>query len=386
MFWIDAFCVPVDPMTKTATLESMGFIYSRAIQVVVVLSEESFTAVETMMGQLDTAKVPGSRPECLDVLEKDAWIRSVWTYQEVVNSQRLIFTGEGIAARSISGQDFLNHFGHYVDTWRRANGYSAFEFREKYPFLDAFESVVLDWRVVEYEERCALHVMSQTDNRLWISPSNIFYSMIGAITSKPSRRKSGSSIESLAEAFMNICEDKGDYSFIYSATKRDERPGYEWRPAPQILRSLLPWPCLGDAQRGERDPQGIRLKDMAILERSASVGEKGTATLLWCLKEYTTSISDSDSALIDKYLAILRKIGFTGSEDYLVTTHGIFFPQHRVAPDLDVVLWVSTAIGWRIATPGLAVVSDGRQKIEYVPGIFGGSVPDDAVTVIIETS
>src|SRR5438034_11487271 len=37
-FWIDAFCVPAAAKEKTHCLESMGFIYARATEVIVVLS------------------------------------------------------------------------------------------------------------------------------------------------------------------------------------------------------------------------------------------------------------------------------------------------------------------------------------------------------------
>jgi hypothetical protein len=97
MIWIDAFCMPIEPVAKRATLESMGFIYGHARQVVVVLPNEAFVAIEKM-GQLDRAQTPSATVECLDVLENDEWIRSVWTYQEIVNCNDLLFTGEGITA------------------------------------------------------------------------------------------------------------------------------------------------------------------------------------------------------------------------------------------------------------------------------------------------
>jgi Heterokaryon incompatibility protein (HET) len=120
MIWIDAFCVPTEPLAKRATLESMGFIYgsAAAAQVVVVLSDEAFAVVETM-SQLDTAGTLSAAAEILDALENDGWMRSVWTYQEVVNSQHLLFTGEGMVGKFIRGEPFLNRFGHYLGTWKR---------------------------------------------------------------------------------------------------------------------------------------------------------------------------------------------------------------------------------------------------------------------------
>jgi Heterokaryon incompatibility protein (HET) len=382
MIWIDAFCVPIEPLAKRATLESMGFIYSSATQVVVVLSNEAFAAIETI-SQLDTAGTSSAVAEILDVLENDAWVKSVWTYQEVVNSRDLLFTGEGMVGKFIRGQPFLNRVGQYLQIWQRTSGYNSFTFREKYPFLDAFANVVLDWIMAEYGERSALQVMSQMDNRCSSEPSNRFYSMIGAITTKPAGRKSKSSIESISETFMELCEGKGDYSFMYASTERDKRSGYRWRPAPGILHSTLPWHCLGESQRGEKDPQGIRLKDIVVLKRSASVSEPGRKFVL----RATLSDDDNqtDAALGSKMYSILRQLGFTGNEEYLVTTRGFFFPQWPIV-SAPLVLWASTTISWRVAVPGMGVVSVGGQR-RYIPGVFAGSVPKQGTEeVIIEGS
>jgi Heterokaryon incompatibility protein (HET) len=381
MIWIDALCVPVEPLAKRATLESMGFIYGSATQVVVVLSNEAFAAIEKT-SQLDTARTSSAAAEILDVLENDTWMRSVWMYQ-VVNSRDLLFTGEGMVGKFIPGEPFLNRFGHYLQTWQRANGYNSFTFREKYPFLDAFENVVLDWRMAGYGERSGLQVMSQMDIRLSEEPSNKFYSMIGAITNKPAGRSLTSSIESISETFMELCEEKGDYSFIYASTERDKRSGYQWRPAPGILRSTVPWHCLGAAQRGEKDPQGIRLKDIVVLEIAASVSEPGREIVL--LTTQSDDEGQTDAALATKMYSLLRQLGFTGSEEYLVTTRGFFYPQWPIF-SAPLVLWASTTISWRVAVPGMAVVSVDGQK-RYVPGVFVGAVPDQSTEeVIIEGS
>jgi hypothetical protein len=76
MIWIDAFCIPIEPHMKRATLESMGFICSRATQVVVVLLNEAFAAIEEM-SQLDTAKISSSVANILDLLENNEWVRSI---------------------------------------------------------------------------------------------------------------------------------------------------------------------------------------------------------------------------------------------------------------------------------------------------------------------
>lgn len=374
--WIDAFCMPIEPQAKRSTLESMGFIYSRARQVVVVLSNKAFAAIEEM-GQVDPAKMSSSATDVLDTLENDAWMRSVWTYQEVVNSNDLIFTGNGVTGRFIRGRHFLNRFGNYLEAWKRANGCNSFGFREKYPTLDAFQDVVLDWWMAGYQGRSALQVMSQMDRRHSAEPSNIFYAMIGAITNKPAWGGSYSSLESIAESFMELCEEKGDYSFIYTSTERNKRSG--WRPAPKILRSALPWHCRGVAQRGEKDPEGIRLKDIVILDKSTSIAEEGRVQILGMVK--SSDEGQSDAALAEKTYSTLCQLGFAGSEAYIITTHGLFFPQWSIA-SVPLLLWASTSLAWNVFVPGMAVfLVEGERR--YIPGVYAGSIPKEGTHEVV---
>lgn len=385
MIWIDAFCVPIEPVAKRATLESMGFIYAHAKQVVVVLSNEAFMALEKTK-QLDTAKTSSATVECLDILENNGWIRSVWTYQEVVNCQSMLFTGEGMAGKFVRGEDFLNRIGQYLYTWRLANDYSASKFREKYLYLDALENVVLDWKLSWYEKISSLQVICQMEHRTWEEPSNIFYSMIGTITSASAPRRTKPSVESLAETFMELCEKKGDYSFIYTSTERDKRPGYRWRPTPSILHSIVPWHCSGVAQWGEKDSVGIRLREVVILERSDSIGVEGREFVLSAAKANKDGQWSTDTALAINSYNMLQQLGFSGSKEYLVTTRGFFYPQWPILSAPIVVLWALTTITWRIAFPGMAIVLvDGERS--YIPGVFIGSLPNTGPDeVIIENA
>src|SRR5947207_12130734 len=76
-FWIDALCVPAEPKEKMLCLESMGFIYSRATEVIVVLSTGARAALE-QMNRSDQVNY-----SILCDLEKEEWISRAWTYQEV---------------------------------------------------------------------------------------------------------------------------------------------------------------------------------------------------------------------------------------------------------------------------------------------------------------
>jgi len=85
----------------------------------------------------------------------------VWTYQEVVNSQDLLFTGHGMFGKFIRGVSFLNRFGALSPHLEGSEWLQFFRLREKYPFLDAFEYVVLgleEWRGVSREVGATSHV------------------------------------------------------------------------------------------------------------------------------------------------------------------------------------------------------------------------------------
>ncbi|KAI0275124.1 hypothetical protein BC834DRAFT_965561 [Gloeopeniophorella convolvens] len=345
LFWQDVFCVPQDRQRKRATLESMGFIYGRATQVVVVLSEASIHAFDAMTRWKESTPDEVT-DEVANTLEGDPWIRSVWTYQEVVNSRHLYFVGEGVDNLLVDGTQFLNSFGYFLYRYRKKTNLSAFDTRVQYPFLDSLEDVVLDWKTGDYGERSALQVLSSMNMKVWDDVANYFYSMIGAITTKPSQRTSDPTLETLSDAFMTICEEKGDYSFIFCSNERDTRPGYAWRPARQVLRSALSWHCYGDGQSGERDTSGsLTLKGMALLEQASHLGNDAKEFIgRWMDLEDPMGRSDED--IRERLFNALRKIGFRGDGDAITTTDGFFVPQRRVPLTSDIQLWASTSLVW----------------------------------------
>lgn len=366
--WQDIFCVPLDRKSKRATLESMGFIYAHAAQVIAVLSEESLRAFDAM-----TRWNEGNFPDfsVLDIFENDSWIRSVWTYQEVTNSKRLYFVGENVNNMVVDGQNFFNSFGHVLQAFRKRNELDAFQFHVRYPFLDSFEDVLVDWFMGEFGERSAFQVLSSMSMRVWQEETNYFYAMIGTIVKRPSQRSSDPTIETLADAFMTTCENKGDYSFIYCSNERDMRPGYAWRPAQQILRPILAWHCYGDNQPGYRDASGMLvLKGLALLTPCSRVGASGREMLRE--RRWLPSVADySDEDLGMVLQENLHKLGFNGCGAAITMAEGVFFPQQHIPPEADVQFWASTSLQWTMGAPGLVVICHAGSRM-YVPGVYLG--------------
>lgn len=381
-FWIDAFCIPTLQPMRGATLESMGFIYSLAAEVIVSLSEHTFPVLEEL------SRSDKLSNQNLFKLEQDAWAKSVWTYQEVVNSQMLYFVSSHRASEIvIDGSHVLNSIGYSLKQYQDAHQLSELDICRDFPVLDILLDLIADWMMAGYTERSALQVISNLDRRYSSAPENYFYSAIGSVTQQPSERYSAT-VAALADTFMNICEQKNDYSFIYSSAARDQRIGKAWRPERGPLRSVLPWHSYGGAQRGHTDSEGLWLDDMVLLEPSACVASPAKQDILDWLRAARVSLPHSvDIAedIIAEYLfPCLRTMGFTGTSQYISTEHGLFYLQNSLHSKDDTELLVATNIGWRFGNPGLAKrVTEG--KAVYTPGVFVGNIgTEKPCSVLVE--
>ena len=368
-FWTDFFCIPSSQPQRQSTLEGMGFIFSRAAHVIVILSQPSFNVLEQMTKR-DTID-----EDSLDVLEQDEWVRSVWTYQEVVNGRQLVFACGDHPGTVVEFAHCLNCVGYTLKLYKKKYNLDAFDIRQRYPGLDALENLIADYLTADYTYRSALQVMSNVDRRSYKTPENYFYSMIGAITHKPPSWKAADSFISLASTFMTVCESKNDYSFIYSSAPRAARP--PWRPTPGFIPSILPWHLEGKAQRGRHDLQGFWLEDMVSLPLSTTMDDAGKHVISTWLS-LPEAVQRSTSALAARCVRALRRIDFTGSDIYCVTHAGLFFPQEPIATGVEVTFLVATGVFWIMGAPGLACCQGSRETkdrpVTYIPGVFIGSV------------
>jgi len=102
--------------------------------------------------------------------------------------------------------------------------------------------------------------------------------MMAPITSKPAWGDQILSVESIAESFMELCEAKGDYSLF---TLRQSGTNDQGGDPPRDIAFDFAVHCLGAGQRGEKDPRGIRLKDIVILEKSTLCCRAREKQLCW---------------------------------------------------------------------------------------------------------
>ncbi|KAI8976627.1 hypothetical protein BD414DRAFT_539178 [Trametes punicea] len=384
--WIDAFCVPLERMKKRATLESLGFLFSRAEAVVAVLAPESIAAVEEMEAFLAVQPQPGMMPDApIVTLETDEWIRSVWTYQEIVNAKALWFVGrdDSSARKSFSGRDLLKIVGGYLDRWGRTDGRALYGTRLRFPHADNFQNLLADWEMAAYAQRSALQIMHGLDHRASVAPANHFYSMIGALTDRPSSRATNPSIEQLAERFMELCEEKGDYSFIFCAAPRDERPGLRWRPVPCIFPSLLEWYSYGEGQEGMRVADGVLLKNVLVLSIILPTpNPKGMSTKVQSFMLEWLGIfrldpqlgpEDEADALMKQVYKGLTMLRWEGPEgEWYPSEFGVFYPLHQLSRQETFTVIVALGVPWTFGAPAMASLTvEGVTR--YEPGVFVGS-------------
>lgn len=386
-FWIDSFSLPTDPVTKAATLESIGYIYARAKQVTAVLSPPSYSAIERMsrLAHSDTAL-----DDVLEDLERDMWVHSVWTYQEIANAGELFFVGEDPDCKDrIPAFDFLNALGYYLTRYRKQNNMSVMTFRQKYPYVDTFEDVIADWIMGEFAERSALQIMSSLDRRVYEDPKNYYYAMIGAVTKVPSKRSSKPSVQSLAETYMRICEEKGDYSFIFTANPRDDRPGLTWRPQSGMLRSIISWHSYGDRLAGVKEAGGVRLKEVIVGRRTRQYSSAARDSLMSWLQALEIE-AHTDEDIVRRHYDMIKEIGFTGSPEHIILETGIFFSQDAIAPGADIEIWISGSVRYLFGAPGIAIAKDQNGTPWYTPGVYCGlvesSMPRSEVVLPVEPS
>ena len=372
-FWTDVFCVPAEGPERQATLMNMGYIYGHCAETIIVLLHASFRAVE------HASRNQILSDESLRDLERDPWISSVWTYQEAVNCQDGYFVSEKEGSEPVVLSQFVNSLGHSLQQWRKREGAGYLDYRATFPRLDAFEDLIGDLMLGDYGQRSAYLVMSSMDRRLAQDPKNRFYAMIGVMTQDVQNVRHAD----LPEEFMALCDAKNDYSYIFSSEERDADPSKRWRPAPGMLRTIFPWHSWGMAQRAHHDAAGIWLEDMLSLTPSSTMGDKGMKVILRWMRAMGVQARHDDT-VGEILFSIISKAGFSGSESYLTTTEGLFFPQHPLADTDNVNILVSTQVRFVFGAPALAAVTAGGENASYVPGLFVGNVHDaDAIAVLL---
>ncbi|KAK3361971.1 hypothetical protein B0T24DRAFT_640517 [Lasiosphaeria ovina] len=342
--WIDAFCVPPpsEPSLRASTLQSKGFIYSRASEVLVVLTSAAIPVLQQAIRSHPLS------PSHLAILEAEDWVTRAWTYQEAVNACQLRITcDDSLPSTAIDMMSFFSFLGSSLGSLPPAQ-------RKLYPRLNSLEDLFVDCAVAKYLERSALQVMTIMDGRTQTQPEDHFYAMIGAISMEPTI-----AVEEIGpcEAFMRLCERKGDYSFLFCKEDRDEGMGRRWRPVECELRPLIRWHSWGGGLRGMADGERVVLEGIVVLELG-KLGERARTFIEEWLLAFERMNYGSWPNLETERAAYeaLRVLGFSGNEEYLATECGLVFPQNPAPQSAQVKVIESKIVpvsqSHRLLTPG----------------------------------
>ncbi|KAH7411148.1 hypothetical protein BKA64DRAFT_662816 [Cadophora sp. MPI-SDFR-AT-0126] len=404
-FWIDALCIPqLEGSPRLKTLESMGFIYNAAASVIIALKSSVWKIVQQASATVSPEPLSSSD---MQVLEEDAWISRVWTYQELVNSRATYFTTPVSQENPnvqvvVEATQFFNCVGHSLSRYKRDNHISDSTAVATFPNLNVLEDTLLDSTLSGYLERPALAILSNMSMRTFDEnfPQNRLLACIGALTKEASWGPPSSSLAELAEKIMGICEAKGDYSFVFTADRRNEESGKTWRPStitsqadhgPTHLVPVMNWYIhsepFGETQRGRKDENGFWLENMVPLKLAESMLVDAKLELdrfLW------GSTDQNDPTISSKGLfgkedkkeegnialvRFLRQVGFKGCSEPLVCETGLFFSQQDLSTMDKVELFAAKSVGYYFGAPGLARwKQDPRGEARYCVGVFVGLV------------
>jgi hypothetical protein len=343
--------------------------------------------------------------EEMEILEREKWISSVWTYQEVVNCRNIFFTtaspeGNGSV---IPAEPFFNCVGFCLDRWKKTTNQPTSKTLSRFSNLNTLEDTLADRQMVGYLEFSALSILSNIAMRRFDPefPKNRILASLGALHTEVSWGKPSSTLDELAEKFMSICEARNDYSFIFTADERDDTLGLRWRPWAKKFTStplkpshLVPiisfygWSePFGETQRGRRDSEGFWLDSMIPLLPATSMSEESREPLdLWLYGSkdimpsavsknvgfFSWDEKDKEDIAAAMFRA-LKMIGFTGSHVSLMCESGIFFSQVSLMRKEGVEMFATSTMRWLFGAPGLARWQE-EDGMKYSAGIFAGLV------------
>jgi hypothetical protein len=371
----------------------MGFIYSAAISVIIVLQQSMWKVIESVSSKVSPR--PLSYQE-MQILEDDNWISRVWTYQELVNSRDAFFTSLAPEAQghAIQAQSFFSCVGCF-DQWKRTTGNRQSTVLERFHNIHILEDTLADSQLGNYLERVALRVLSNMALRTFDSefPQNRLLASLGALTQDASWGPPSTTLAELAEKLMSICESNGDYSFIYTSDIRNHTPGMRWRPNSFQLPSKKPvhlvpvanWHSWG-TQDSHKDLRGFWLDNMMLLKPAEKMNEEAEKRL----DRFVYGFEDprepgtitggvfhhkdgGEEDLSQAVLRFLRMIGFKGDREPQVCQTGLFFSQLSLNRRDSVEMYAATGIRWMFGSPRLARWKEGGEFM-YCAGVFTGAV------------
>jgi hypothetical protein len=385
---------------------SMGYIYSSAVSVIIVLQGPIWSIIEAAAAGQSPSPFPVSE---LQVLEQDKWISRVWTYQELVNGADTYFTttNPGVGTPVVQVQRFLNCVGASLNRWKKENEQGEMGVLDNFPHLSILEEALGDMLMSGYLERTALGILSNIGLRdLDVNfPQNRLLACLGALTKEASWGAASNSLEKLADKLMELCEARNDYSFIYTSDERSDEMGLRWRPnsnGPAHLIPVINWyssipafDLIGTTQNAHGDEGGFWLDNLIRLRPSASIDPHAVKQI----ERYLFGYQEPDNPTHiqigifkpgigetpdwrEDLLRFLLKIGFTGCREPQFCEMGLFYSQKDIRDLEEVELFAASSIVWKFGNPGLARWKE-HGIVKYCAGVYAGLLKQEQAKSVL---
>ncbi|KAK4611966.1 hypothetical protein CLAFUW4_12654 [Fulvia fulva] len=362
-YWIDAVCVPRSGPERIATLESMGLIYSRATCCIVLLERSTFFAVwRSARGR--------ARDTDIATIDREPWIRSVWTYQEVVNASTITITTFDLETpMRMDGNDLFSTTGKALRDVEENADVRGWDLAQRYPGISALEGTLADWQVGEYLGMSALTCLTGIAGRHCDPerPSNRLFALFGVLTNEASWQTSDEEgVTSLTEEAIRLCERNGDFSFIYTSNVRESSANRRWRPLPDPEHGLLPilrWHSWGVGQPGTLTDFGLELHDMAPLESSSEPSSEAVKAVQYWLQSFSGTKPHSIEEIHAQLPTDLSKLGLKPGAKCTTSNHGFIMTSFDLTPAEEVHYFAAASLCWTFGAPGIAkIVKQGVLK------------------------
>lgn len=358
--WIDSLCCPQQQPEAEICIQNMGEIYSEATQVFVVLNTDCDKTV------LKISKKESLNLEDYLAIANDDWIDRLWTYQEFANSKMMFIVAEDKGSAFISELQFL------CALMSDAVAYDDIQDIELFQKLERMNLLVAEQQM---EERSALQIMSATQERYSERKDtrdhiNVMLSVLAsAVTITPPQEQS---LMTLFDHFMSACEEKDDYSFIFSTSPRSNVLGRNWRPmGDQITPVISNVLVVGRGLSGVLKETHLQMNNMCRMVSKTNLVISRIENFL--KTDFPNNI-----------LKQLRQRGFTGCGECLKLEHGYFFPQLPHKRSSDLFIAISHDVTFHHGAPGLLLRSTNTDINQFCDtGVFIGKPPAISETINI---
>lgn len=347
--WIDALCTPQQQPAFDICIQNMGEIYKEAAQVFVVLKD---TCLDTVN------KVYNKKSLNLNdylAVARDDWIDRVWTYPEFVNSKMMFFVSEGKGNTFVNEQNFLNALMSDEKEYADIQNLELTQKLERMQLLVAANQM---------EQQSAFQAMSATSRRLTTYQDDRINAMLSVVTDTITDIPNKQLIAPV-ENFMRACEEKGDYSFIFSKNQRSKALGRTWRPiGDEITPIISDVSVTGSGLSGFLQDTHLQMNNMCRMIPWKS------NSIVYSIENFLNT--DFSKDLFDK----LTERDFTGYDKCIKLEEGYFFTQSSHKRSKNLFIAISGDVKFHQGAPGLLLRSNDTDINEFCDvGIFIGKVP-----------